>query len=752
MSKLNYMSFFEENIVSQNFFRDVLEQNPIGFAFITKTEFEIDYANKAFQLLFSGSEVFVHNSFEQILNENNVKTEIWIEKLTQIFSSEYTSSEAINFPIKPFESNQYFDVFLSRVLNDQNEFLGVNLSLILVSEEIFYKRKIAEVSNKFDYIVSNSLTSTIIFSGVDPVVEIANKRMLKFLGKNNEIVGKRVFEIWPELLKQSFDELYRTVYLDGNEILINEVKMNFVINGEYITKYLNLFLKPKKDQNKQVFAIIMSCVDVTDLVESRSKLHENEEMLKLFIENVPVSINVLEGEQLVYKLSNSVSKEVWGFDIKIGSRVKDTVPNIVERPIYQDLLTVYNEGIQIEKKGHHFVDYLGNARYVNFILKPIKNQKGRTKYILTLGYDVSQEVIFKQQLEESENKFKALSNFMPQIVWTATENGVVDFFNEYWYKYSGLSQNSNPNTSFWDFVHPDSVDLVRKTWTETVENDVPYQIEYQLRDPRNGEAYRWFLARAIPLYDDFGTIKMWVGTCTDIHDFKQLQKQKDDFLGIASHELKTPLTSLKLYAQFIERNLKKVNDSENADLAKKMELQIHKLENLITDLLDLTRIQNNKMQLNITKFNLVDLIAELLEEQQLSVSHQLITLQMSNCDVFADKDRISQVVINLISNAVKYSPSAEKVEISVKRVDNKAQVCVRDYGIGIPENKLSKIFDQYVRVENGFENVISGLGLGLYISSEIIKISGGEIYALSKNGEGTEFYFELPILEEIKSF
>ena len=212
------------------------------------------------------------------------------------------------------------------------------------------------------------------------------------------------------------------------------------------------------------------------------------------------------------------------------------------------------------------------------------------------------------------------------------------------------------------------------------------------------------------------------------------------------------MTSLKLYAQFIERNLKKVNDSENADLAKKMELQIHKLENLITDLLDLTRIQNNKMQLNITKFNLVDLIAELLEEQQLSVSHQLITLQMSNCDVFADKDRISQVVINLISNAVKYSPSAEKVEISVKRVDNKAQVCVRDYGIGIPENKLSKIFDQYVRVENGFENVISGLGLGLYISSEIIKISGGEIYALSKNGEGSEFYFELPILEEIKSF
>ena len=126
LSKLNYMSFFEENIVSQNFFREVLEQNPIGFAFITKTEFEIDYANKAFQLLFSGSEVFVHNSFEQILNENNVKTEIWIEKLTQIFSSEYTSSEAINFPIKPFESNQYFDVFLSRVLNDQNEFLGVN--------------------------------------------------------------------------------------------------------------------------------------------------------------------------------------------------------------------------------------------------------------------------------------------------------------------------------------------------------------------------------------------------------------------------------------------------------------------------------------------------------------------------------------------------------------------------------------------------------------------------------------------------
>ncbi|WP_282629709.1 PAS domain-containing sensor histidine kinase [Empedobacter sedimenti] len=746
------MSFFEENILSQNFFKDVLEQNPIGFAFITKTNFEIEYVNNAFQSLFSASEVFVHKSFEQILNENNVKKEIWIEKLTEIFSSEYISSDAINFPIKPFESNQYFDVFISRVLDNKNEFLGVNLSLISVSEETFYKRKIAEVSNKFDYIVSNSLTSTIIFSGLDPIVEIANKRMLNFLGKNNEIVGNRVFDIWPELLEQSFDELYRAVYLEGNELLINEVRMSFVINGERITKYLNLFLKPKKDQNKKVFAIIMSCVDVTDLVESRSKLYESEEMLKLFIENVPVSINILEGEELVYKLSNSISKEVWGFDIAIGNKVKDTVPYIQERPIYKDLLRVYNEGVQIEKKGHHFIDNLGNARYVNFILKPIKDKKGKTKYILTLGYDVSQEVIFKQQLEESENKFKALSNFMPQIVWTATEDGVVDFFNDYWYKYSGLPKSSNPNTSFWDFVHPDSVDLVRKTWTETVENNVPYQIEYQLRDPRNGDSYRWFLARAIPLYDDFDRIKMWVGTCTDIHDFKQLQKQKDDFLGIASHELKTPLTSLKLYAQFIERNLKKANDIDNAGLAKKMELQINKLENLIIDLLDLTRIQNNKMQLNITKFNLVDLISELIEEQQLSVDHKLIVTQMNCCDVFADKDRISQVVINLISNAVKYSPDSDKVEISVKRVDNKAQVCVRDFGIGIPENKLSKIFDQYVRVENGFENVISGLGLGLYISSEIIKKSGGEIYALSKNNEGSEFYFELPLLEEIKSF
>ena len=216
-------------------------------------------------------------------------------------------------------------------------------------------------------------------------------------------------------------------------------------------------------------------------------------------------------------------------------------------------------------------------------------------------------------------------------------------------------------------------------------------------------------------------------------------------MGIASHELKTPLTSLKLYTQYIKTNLEKAGDPKNANVAKRMDYQIDLLTGLINELLDVTKIQKGQMQLNESVFDFDKLVDAVVEEQQMTSRHKLFVSKSSVIgEVFADRHRIAQVMANLISNAIKYSPNADEVHISTSVYENQAQFNVRDFGIGIPEDKQSKVFEQYYRISGSKDYTFSGLGLGLYISSEIIKRTGGEIFVSSSEGEGSDFCFRIP--------
>lgn len=316
--------------------------------------------------------------------------------------------------------------------------------------------------------------------------------------------------------------------------------------------------------------------------------------------------------------------------------------------------------------------------------------------------------------------------------------------NDDWYRYTGFDRNENPSEGFKRVISPEVHAKVESVWAESVKNATPFEMEYQFIDQNNPEVYRWFLGRAVPTFDENSEVSQWIGTFTDIDDFKQLQTQKDNFLGIASHELKTPLTSLKIYTQFIEKNLIRQNDLKNAKVAKKMDDQIDLLTGLISDLLDVTKIQNGKIQLNESEFDFDKLTEEMVTEQQMTSRHKIVLHPSAIGNVYSDRHRISQVMSNLISNAIKYSPDADQVIVSTELKDNKVIFSVKDFGIGIPSDKQKKVFEQYYRVSGSKEHTFPGLGLGLYISSEIIKRSGGRIYVSSTEEKGSDFCFEIP--------
>jgi signal transduction histidine kinase len=223
---------------------------------------------------------------------------------------------------------------------------------------------------------------------------------------------------------------------------------------------------------------------------------------------------------------------------------------------------------------------------------------------------------------------------------------------------------------------------------------------------------------------------------------------RDEFISVASHELKTPVTSLKMYTQGLQREFGRKGDYAMAARFSRMDGQINKLTMLISDLLNISRIQMGKLEFNMLAFDLNSLVRETVENvESLAGKHEIIVRGKVGKMVWGDKDRIGQVLTNLLTNAIKYSPDAERVVVRLSSDRNSAVLRVKDFGIGIDKEHQEKVFNRFYRVNDSHEKTFPGLGIGLYISRDIIERHKGEIGVVSDKGEGSEFWFRLPYEE-----
>jgi two-component system sensor histidine kinase/response regulator len=227
---------------------------------------------------------------------------------------------------------------------------------------------------------------------------------------------------------------------------------------------------------------------------------------------------------------------------------------------------------------------------------------------------------------------------------------------------------------------------------------------------------------------------------------KQAEYKKDEFISIASHELKTPLTSVKGYIQLLERSIDKGDMQTVKKHLQKAQVQLEKLNDLIADLLDISKIESGKLKFNKQFFNMDDLIQSVIEIMNQSNPEFTITkVGQVPTPVFGDEMRIEQVIINFLTNAIKYAPGTSEVKIYLKLEQDRVYVGVRDYGIGIAAEQQKSVFEKFYRVEETALH-FQGLGIGLYISAEIIRRHGGDVGVVSTPGEGSEFYFTIPLV------
>lgn len=531
-----------------------------------------------------------------------------------------------------------------------------------------------------------------------------------------------------------------------------EDKVQLLNDGALQTFYFDFVYKPLKDENGKVWAVLNNATDVTELVNAKSKSKESETLFRQMIYDAPVAIGILRGRDFIIEEANDELLKIWRKTNKvIGLKVTEGLPEIVNQPFPKLLLDVYESGTahygyetlaKLEHKGI-LTDF-----YFNFVYDPIRDKEGNVDGIMIVANDITAQVESRNAFMESEERFRnlVLDNPIATALYE-TEDIIIKIANNEMLKMWG-KDDSIIGKSIADAVPELVGQPFISLMKEVYHTGVAYHAGQQEAELiiEGVRTKGWFNFTYKPLRNWEGEIYAILHAAIDVTKQVHLQKQKDEFLGIASHELKTPVTSIKAYAQVLERMIRNEGDEKKANMVRKMDLQLNRLTGLIGDLLDVTKIQSGKMTHNPVRFDFDLQIQEIIEEMQhTTMQHQIRFELKTNSIVNADKERIGQVITNFLSNAIKYSTDSQHINVKSYKQNNELILSVQDYGIGISKDLQHLIFDQFYRVDGNLQHTYPGLGLGLYISSEIIKNEGGRIWIDSDEGKGSTFCFALKV-------
>jgi len=515
-----------------------------------------------------------------------------------------------------------------------------------------------------------------------------------------------------------------------------------------------------------------------DLQRSLSTIQDERRRLSNIIANLPAGVCILKGPDLILEDVNEGMLKIWGKEMDIlGTRLLDFMPELREQAFPALLEEVFRTGkAYIERDARLDINNEGNQRtlYVDFSYTPLFNAKKEVDRILVHADDVTERSLArmreqylseelsaineelyssneelaatndalstsKKVLTESESTLKFMFNAIPQQVWTSLAGGELNYVNQLMCEEFGQDMETLVRQGWRQYIHPDDLLRAIENWTIALQTSQPFTAEYRLRF--KDDKYYWHMGKAAPMIEN-EQIKFWIGTNTNIELQKASEQKKDEFLSIASHELKTPLTSVKAFNQLIARTK---DISKVQHFSVKSAEHIEKLEWLINDLLDVTKINAGKMAYNMQPLNFRKLLLGAIDTiQQTSATHQIVLNGTEEIEFVGDYLRLEQVLQNFLSNAIKYSPKANQVIVEYKLEMGNIVVSVQDFGIGIARKDFSRLFDRYYRVDNSAMR-FEGLGLGLFISSEILKRHQGSFWIESEEHKGSTFFFRLPL-------
>lgn len=641
-----------------------------------------------------------------------------------------------------------------------------------------------------------------ILKGDDFIVELFNPLFRKLLG-NRSVIGKPMRKAWPELRKQGMFELIENVFKTGKSEFRYEylVRIDRRNNGVLEDAYFNFVFAPSKNEHEIVDGVLVFGFEVTDQVVSRQRLKISEDRLQLAQKT---------GRVGTFEWDLRSGKMLWTPELLslYGIETSTVDENGYEWQKFlhpDDIDRVQKEARHCAKTGESFNSEFRiiwpdqSVHYLSVRAQIIKNTKGKPERMVGVNIDITERKTIEKNLEFLTEASKLLSS---SLDYQTTLNNVamlavpeiadwctVDLIN----KKNELEQvtiaHKDPQKIAWakELRSENPPNMNDTTGVAQVIRTGKSLLYPHITDEMLTAAAK--SKKQLKLMREIGfTSAMIVPICrekkcigaitfvttetrrryneTDLAMAEELASRaslaienarlykgsqdaialRDDFISVASHELKTPITSVKMFTHVLTQHSQQIGDKKAVSHLTKMDKQINKLTELIYNLLDISKIQAGRIEFKKKVFDFDNLIAETVDMfESYGHKHKIEVKGKTGKMVYGDDDRISQVISNLIANAIKYSPRAEHVVVKLSSTDNHVKVKVTDFGIGIPKEHLERIFERFYRVYDETDKTFPGLGIGLYIASEIIRRHNGTFGVESDIGKGSTFYFTLPV-------
>ncbi|HEY4305513.1 MAG TPA: ATP-binding protein [Gemmatimonadaceae bacterium] len=530
-----------------------------------------------------------------------------------------------------------------------------------------------------------------VVRGPDHVFEVANEEYLTLVGRR-DILGKTVLDALPELRDQGFIPLLDEVLNTGKPFVGNElpVQLRRTESGAPESRFVNFVYQRIDNVDGTHLGVFVHGVDVTEQVLAR-------------------------------RLAESLNHQLQDQAAELEVQTEEIHATMDELQVTTEELNERTEAAELAR-------------------------------------NAAERAL--ADLAAAEARYRTLTEAVPVQVWTARPDGMLDFVSVQAATYFDVSAEEAIGTGWTNFVHPDDLPSAGARWLASLQNGTPYQAEFRLREGKTGE-YRWHLARALPHRGADGAITGWTGSNTDVEgerraraDAEAANRAKSEFLAVMSHELRTPLNAIGGYAQLLENEVRgPVTETQRIDLERIQRSQRHLLS-LINGILDYAKVGAGMMRYAVEAVSLDEILAtcESLTMPQMRAKHLSFEFAKKTCLIAqADRGKVQQIVLNLVSNAVKFTEPGGHITASCVARDGTVALSVTDTGRGIPADQVDRVFEPFVQVDAKLNRDQPGTGLGLAISRDLARGMGGEITATSEVGVGSTFVLSLPDRVDVAS-
>lgn len=642
--------------------------------------------------------------------------------------------------------------------------------------------ELAETGQQLEQIINILPASVVVIQGEELIVESINTTNLAYWNKTREeVIGKPLLEILPELANQAFPGQLRQVMKTGETI---DVKDSPVLlqsaDGSVHETFVDYTYQPLVDSRSGYTKVLVMSSENTERVLSRKVLEQfseemqsmNEELtasneeLAAVNEELVAAQQVIEEGRIALRLAidaadfgtwfiNSVTrefitdnrlKELFGYYPDEHLSIEGALAQITEE--YRDFVAQALENA-IDNDGDYDVTYpvIGKhdqqLRWLRAIGNLQADPSGTFSAFTGVVMDITTQRLASEKIRQAEETLRMAIASGELATWRLDESlGKITASPRFNELFGFFPEEEVAYTAAMAQILPDYQQIVQDAVASSFLTGANFSLEYPIRGFHDGTE-RWI--RSVGKFvADRKNGNYVTGVMADITEQKSDEIRKNSFIAMVSHELKTPLTSLNAYLQMLQLKAKKGEDTFTYSAIERSVKQVKRMTTMINGFLNVSRLESGKIHIEKQRFDMADLINEMAEETRaLYSSHEFIFHPVEPTMVDADRDKIGQVINNFISNAVKYSKVGTIIQIACVQADGFTRVSVKDEGMGINKSDISRLFERYYRVNNN--NKISGFGIGLYLSAEIIERHQGKIWADSESGVGSIFYFSLPL-------